>query len=356
MSARRARRAPDRVADALAVEAVAAVVQRLGVMLGAGVAPANAWLHLRDVRTEPLAASAARADRPPGAPRPVRPDVRARARGEATARTARVVARVADAIEARASIPEAIEAAVNDERGADGTAGAWRALAAAWLVASESGAPLAATLAETADTLRQLGQLHRDVDAALAGPRSTARFVGIMPVVGLGFGGLLGFDTLGVLFGTVPGLICLGTGAGLSVLAARWTGILVARARPTRLSPGLMAQLVAIGLAGGGSIGRARALALAAQQRCGLDLSDDLESVDEVLALSRRAGVPAADLLRSESQQARREAATEAQAKAASLGTTLMMPLGACVLPAFMLLGVAPMMISIFSSTVTGLS
>ena len=55
-------------------------------------------------------------------------------------------------------------------------------------------------------------------------------------------------------------------------------------------------------------------------------------------------------------QQARREAATAAQAKAASLGTTLMMPLGACVLPAFMLLGVAPMMISLFSSTVTGLS
>jgi tight adherence protein B len=356
MLTRHERRGPERVADALAVEAVAAVVQRLGVMLGAGVAPANAWIHLRDVRAEPLAASGAHDNSSPDRPPDVRPDARSRARDDATARSAHVVARVADAIEAGASIPEAIQSAVNDERGAGGTAGAWRALAAAWLVASESGAPLAATLAETADTLRQLGQLHRDVDAALAGPRSTARFVAIMPVVGLAFGGLLGFDTLGVLFGTVPGFICLAAGAGLSALAARWTATLVARARPTRLSPGLTAQLVAIALAGGGSTGRARSLALAAQQRCGLGLIDDTESVDEVLALSRRAGVPAADLLRGESQQARREAATAAQAKAASLGTTLMMPLGACVLPAFMLLGVAPMMISIFSSTVTGLS
>jgi tight adherence protein B len=31
-----------------------------------------------------------------------------------------------------------------------------------------------------------------------------------------------------------------------------------------------------------------------------------------------------------------------------------MMPLGLCILPAFMLLGVAPLMLSLMSSTVTG--
>ena len=33
-----------------------------------------------------------------------------------------------------------------------------------------------------------------------------------------------------------------------------------------------------------------------------------------------------------------------------------MMPLGVCVLPAFMLLGVAPLMIAVFSSTMVELS
>ena len=134
--------------DAQAVEAVASVVQRLAVMLGAGVAPANAWRYLRDVDPSPY------------------------------------IDAVTASIAAGASIPAAIAAAAADPS-AERTGSAWRAVAAAWFVASESGAPLAATLREIADSLRQLGQLHRDVDAALAGPRSTARFVGVMPLLGL---------------------------------------------------------------------------------------------------------------------------------------------------------------------------
>ena len=73
--------------------------------------------------------------------------------------------------------------------------------------------------------------------------------------------------------------------------------------------------------------------------------------VDEVLDLSRRAGVPAAALLRSEAEQARRTARSDAEEKAARLAVTLMLPLGLCILPAFMLLGVAPLMIAVISST-----
>jgi tight adherence protein B len=78
-------------------------------------------------------------------------------------------------------------------------------------------------------------------------------------------------------------------------------------------------------------------------------------AIDTVLALSRRAGVPAAELLRSEAEQDRRAARTQAQLRAAALGTSLMIPLGLCVLPAFMVLGVAPLMLAVLSSTVTGL-
>lgn len=310
-----------RAADALSVEAVASVVQRLAVMLGAGVAPTNAWSYLRDA----------------GDP------------------SDQIVGAVARSVAAGGSIPEAIMSAASSTEAAQ-AGSAWRAVAASWFVANESGAPLASSLRETADTLRQLGQLHRDVDAALAGPRSTARFVGVMPVLGLLFGALLGFDTIGVLFGTPLGVGCLVAGALLTVAAARWTSRLVARARPAESSPGLTAQLVAIGLAGGGSLARARDLATEALTRHDLGESDDAQRIDRVLELSRAAGVPAAELLQSEARQIGREATSRAQSRAAALGTTLMIPLGVCVLPAFMLLGVAPMMIAIFSSTVVELS
>jgi tight adherence protein B len=308
-------------ANALAVEAVAAVVQRLAVMLGAGVAPTNAWRYLRDT-----------ADAGDG-----------------------IVDAVTRSVAVGGSIPAAILAAA-PAVGPDKTGSAWRAVAAAWFVASESGAPLAPSLRETADALRQLGQLHRDVDAALAGPRSTARFVGVMPPIGLIFGALLGFDTIGVLFGTPLGIGCLIAGGLLSVVAARWTSRLVARARPSESSPGLTAQLVAIGLAGGGSIMHARQLASEALDAHGLGEPDDAKRIDRVLDLSRAAGVPAAELLQSEALQIRREATSRAQSRAASLSTSLMIPLGVCVLPAFMLLGVAPMMIAVFSSTMVELS
>lgn len=310
-----------RAADALSVEAVASVVQRLAVMLGAGVAPTNAWSYLRDA----------------GDP------------------SDQIVGAIARSVAAGGSIPAAIMSAASPTEAAQ-AGSAWRAVAASWFVANESGAPLASSLRETADTLRQLGQLHRDVDAALAGPRSTARFVGVMPVLGLLFGALLGFDTIGVLFGTPLGVGCLVAGALLTVAAARWTSRLVARARPAESSPGLTAQLVAIGLAGGGSLARARDLATEALNRHDLGESDDAQRIDRVLELSRAAGVPAAELLQSEARQIGREATSRAQSRAAALGTTLMIPLGVCVLPAFMLLGVAPMMIAIFSSTVVELS
>jgi tight adherence protein B len=306
--------------EALAVERVAAVVQRLAVMLGAGVAPTNAWRYLRDTADS----------------------------------VDEVVDQVARSAAAGGSIPAAILAAAR-VTGPDKTGSAWRAVAAAWFVAGESGAPLASSLRETAEALRQLGQLHRDVDAALAGPRSTARFVGVMPVIGLLFGALLGFDTIGVLFGTPVGIGCLLGGALLSVVAARWTSRLVTRARPSESSPGLTAQLVAIALAGGGSLLRARQLASEALRLHGLGEPDDGKRIDQVLELSRAAGVPAAELLQSEALQIRREAASRAQSRAASLATTLMLPLGVCVLPAFMLLGVAPMMIAVFSSTMVEL-
>ena len=306
----------DRVAD---LEPLAAVVQRLGVLLAAGVAPSSGWAYVAE-SARGSSADAARA--------------------------------VAEAAAQGGSIADAIVDVAGSRR-ADATA--WRGLAAAWLVASDAGAPLASTLAELSVSLRSLAQNQRDLDTALAGPVATARMVMVLPVVGILFGMALGFDSIHVLFTTPPGLVCLTLGLLLMLLAQLWNRGLLRRARPTNLTPGLALDLMAIAVSGGASLARAERAVADARKTCGIASDASDTAIAEVLALSQRAGIPAAALLRSEATEARRAARSAGERTAATLAVTLMLPLGLCILPAFMLLGVAPLLIAVVSSTVTGL-
>ena len=292
------------------LDAIARVAQRLSVLLGAGVSPASAWGYLDD------------------------PDF-----GDLCLRVA-----------TDGEIASAAEELDEPERSA------WLGLAAAWRVASDMGAPIAPSLAQFAVGLRSLADAQRETEVALAGPVATGRLVLALPVVGILFGTVLGFDVLRTLFTTVPGLACLGVGVGLLLIGRRWTRRMVAAAQPTELLPGLEYELLAIAVSGGGSLDRARAavddalrFAKSSSESPG---KEDLANLTRVLSLSTRAGVPAGALLRAEADEARRDARTAAQKRAAELGVQLMIPLGLCVLPAFMALGVAPLLISVIRSTV----
>lgn len=268
---------------------LATVVERIAVLLGAGVAPVSAWGHV----------------------------------GREHFIDGRVV----------------------------GAGEAWRGLSAAWDVATEAGSPLASTLHRFASSLRGLADNERAARIALAGPQATSRMVLALPVVGLLFGFMLGFDTIGTLFTTPPGIACLIAGSALMLVARAWSARLMRSAGAPTSVPGLGFDLMAIAVSGGSSIARARAAVDDAVATHGLAVDD----VDDILALSASAGVPAALLLRSAAEQARREARASGQQRAEKLSVTLMLPLGLCVLPAFMLLGVAPMMIAVVSSTVAPL-
>lgn len=280
------------------LERTAAVVQRLAVLLAAGVAPASAWGYV----DEEIATVALRGE-------PIAPVLAARS-------------------------------------------DAWRGLAAAWQVAIEAGAPLAPALRTFAASLRSLAHASREIDTALAGPIATARMVMALPAVGVLFGMVLGFNTLATLFTTVPGLVCLAAGCALLFVAHRWIRRLVARARPRDLTPGIRFELLAIALSGGVSIDRANTSVDAALAIAGLTV-DENSAVDAVLDLSRRAGVPAAELLRAEAEERRRDASARALQAASVLAVRLMLPLGLCILPAFMFIGVAPLLLAVISSTVS---
>src|SRR5690606_8013508 len=113
-------------------------------------------------------------------------------------------------------------------------------------------------------------------------------------------------------------------------------------------------DLVAIAGSGGASTERGTRAVERGCERSSLALETDRAIIDRVLLLSRRAWVPAAALLRSEPALARQLAGKDSARKGATLLITLMLPLGLCILPAFMLLGVAPLLIAVISSTVAG--
>ena len=105
-----------------------------------------------------------------------------------------------------------------------------------------------------------------------------------------------------------------------------------------------------IAMAGGASLDRTRMLverALAEHE-----ITAEAREVEEVLALSRAAGVPASELLRAEAAELRAAARSSAQERAAALSVRLMLPLGLCVLPAFLALGVVPLLATVVTSTV----
>jgi tight adherence protein B len=307
---------------------VASVVQRLAVLLAAGVAPASAWGYVEAVgSTNTARPSATASSSLPGA--------------------------VAVAAARGAPVADAICAGLAGV--APGERRAWQGLAAAWRVATEAGAPLAPSLRDFAGALRSLADAQREIAVALAAPIATARLVMVLPAVGILFGLVLGFDSIGVLFTTAPGLVCLGAGSALMVVALLWNRRLVASAQPRDLTPGLRFELTAIAVSGGGALDRATASVGRALAAAGLPHDEGATEVETVLALSRRAGVPAGELLRSEAEEARRAAKAAAATRASVLAVRLMLPLGLCVLPAFMLLGVAPLLLAVITSTVSGM-
>ena len=327
----RAQRPTPRHPTAQPLAGVAAITERLAVMLSAGIPPTGAWEYVAEFVENPI------------------PSL--------------LIAKHPEPQELADALMAIVEPLPATERSA------WRGLAAAWSIAMTAGAPLAPVLTAYAESLRSLASVQRDIDVALAAPVATARLVLTLPPIGILLGFALGFDTLGVLFGSVVGWVCLLAGAALLIVAVRWNKRLVARAQPISMTPGIACELLAIAVSGGGSIEQAEALLQHSLRRFSLrHEGDDVQAsggdqpresavtidrtIERVIRLSQRAGVPARQLLRSEAEAIRRAAGSAAEERAAALTVRLMLPLGLCVLPAFVLLGVVPMLITVVSSTV----
>nr|WP_308072495.1 type II secretion system F family protein [Streptomyces bambusae] len=114
-------------------------------------------------------------------------------------------------------VPAALRQAAA-EPGAAGLAG----LAACWRVSVDGGAGLAAGLDRLERALRAERDQRESLRAQLAGARSTAAVLALLPVVALLIGTALGAGPLKVLFHTPLGLGCLAAGLLLEGLGVAW--------------------------------------------------------------------------------------------------------------------------------------
>ncbi|MBO1901621.1 type II secretion system F family protein [Leucobacter weissii] len=232
----------------------------------------------------------------------------------------------------------------------------WRMLAAVWGLARSSGAPFASTLERFDRALGGLVETAERRKVLLAGPRSTIRLVIALPPVALLLGALLGFDPMSALV-TPAGSSALALGSALLLIGTRWSRGLARRIEEADWVSGWEYELAAIAVRGGLPVQRALLRSVDSADGAGAEWVS-LEAFGRTGAMRRSVeraeslGVPLAPLLLAEAESMRALTRSGLERSAERLGVRVLVPLGLCVLPAFILIGVVPVLLAVVSGGV----
>ena len=253
-------------------------------------------------------------------------------------------------------------------------------------MSESAGAPLATSLERAAEHAEERIDALLGRQSALAAPRATGRILSWLPLLGLGLGVLMGSDPVGVLTGSVLGALTGLLGLGLAFAGRRWTAALVHWAEvesaasngaeqtsnmppvDTALVLELLAAQLRAGLAPLAALGtlaealNSRALHTVCQR---LQMGSNWGSawsgsaagtfgeLRDALAPAYTGGAPSTALLLSLADAHRLSERRASERAAGKLSVALVVPLGLCSLPAFICLGIVPILISLLP-TLTG--
>ena len=255
-------------------------------------------------------------------------------------------------------------------------------------MSESAGAPLATSLERAAEHAEERIDALLGRQSALAAPRATGRILSWLPLLGLGLGALMGSDPVGVLTGSILGALTGLFGLGLAFAGRRWTAALVHRAEvestraghtggeqtlnaptvDTALVLELLAAQLRAGLAPLAALGT---LAEALNSRPLYTVCQRLQmgsswgsawsgsaagtfgELRDALAPAYTGGAPSTALLLSLADAHRLSERRAAERAAGKLSVALVVPLGLCSLPAFICLGIVPIIISLLP-TLTG--
>lgn len=214
----------------------------VGVLLAAAAAVASGSFQVRSAASlRPRAARHRHPRWPPGVARLLGSR---RARRDDAGRVQVVITQVAGLV--RSGMPPALAwASVDVASSPDGTPrrqdlvrlthdpSQAHAVVAACRLAQEVGAPVAPVLDAVVAALVASAEAAAERDTALAAPRSTARLLLWLPVVGAGLATVLGAGPVRLLLDGGPGAIGPVVGVGMLVLGRAWTRRLVRSAAAT---------------------------------------------------------------------------------------------------------------------------
>lgn len=223
-----------------------------------------------------------------------------------------------------------------------------------WNLVGKTGAPPAQLLATCAEALDAAAENARSARVQLAGPQSATRMVMALPLLALLGAMVSGYSPLTFLLTNPLGWILLAFAAVLVWCASRWSGRMVRKAQQWDWSRGMPAEVMALLLRAGSSLAYAREAAGHISEHYSTDAVHaalELQQCDDYVLLARTTGVSLHSLLRSVAEQERSDARMRAHERTEKLAVSLMLPLGLCILPAFIAVGVVPIVVSIISST-----
>lgn len=226
----------------------------------------------------------------------------------------------------------------------------WRVIAAAWYLAEKTGAAAAEALERIASALEQLQHVKHRRTVLLQGPRSTVVIVCALPTLAFFAGHLMGFQSFQQL--TNPaGLVMLILGGVLLLSGMTWSSWLIRRVARLDHVAGLELDLLSIALAGGHAPDRGLLLiadSIDEVRAEWIPFSKLLpgEEAERTLRLAEDTGAPVRPLLIIAAQNSRARARTNLERAAEKLAVRVLIPLGLCILPAFIVAGVLPVVMS----------
>lgn len=221
-----------------------------------------------------------------------------------------------------------------------------------WGLSAKLGGPILLALNRIADVFDRQQRNQREVQLAFSGPQATAKLVMWLPVLALLLGQAVGMNPIGAIFHSLLGALSVSLGLGLMVAGRQWTRRLLARALPASRDPGAFLDCVLIGLQAGLPLSAAQKQA-AQDYELAFDAPPDeqnFERLENAAELSRSTGAAVGEILIAEADGFREQQRYEVATRISKLGVQLMIPLGVAVLPAFILLSIVPIAISLLSN------
>ena len=244
--------------------------------------------------------------------------------------------------------------------------------ARAWRLSDTAGVPLADAIDVGVHLLRADRAARSRVDVALAGPRATIRVLTFLPLAGPLLGAALGVSPTAWVDSPIA-VASVVSGVVLMVIGRWWCARMVAQLGPgsTRLDPLEVAattDLLALVLRGGcGVVDGLEQVAAVSDDDVAADLASvaaavrwgmpwarawaavgpGWSAVGRALVLADSLGVAPSDPLARAASDQRRDHGHRLEIDTARLGVRIVLPLGLAFLPAFVLLGLVPLVLAL---------